>query len=315
MSRFFQSRNNKLAYYLNGHLKRLYPKKLLTLDLEKLQKSIIDFDEEKMYERVNYYNKIDRWFELDQKIERIEEISSGHGTYSLDLMEYTRFFPQNYQLGYLFGDITHVPEMPSVTKSRPVHNNNNSVLMKFDKVRHFYFVDDKIHFRNKKDKLIWRGAAHQQHRKDFLNQYYDRSHLLDVGEFNKNPGDQGAYKAPFVTIQEQLQSKFLLAIEGNDVATNTKWIMSSNSLCLMAKPKYETWFMEGALVPNYHYALVKEDYSNLEEVVNYYLDHPVEAEYIIQNANTYVKQFKNKKAEDWLSLKVLEKYFYFSGQI
>lgn len=315
MTNLFQSRNNKLIYYLTGHIKRVYPKKLLRLDLDRLQCSIKNFDEAKMYDRLNYYNKLETPFELGDDIEQIQDISSRHGTYSLDLMEYTRFFPQAYRLGYLFGDITHVPKIPSVTKSRPVSNNNKSILMKFNKVRHFYFVNDKTSFRDKQNKLIWRGAAHQPHRKAFLNRYYDKSLLLDIGEFNKNPRADSLYKAPFATIREQLQSKFLLAIEGNDVATNTKWIMSSNSLCLMAKPKYETWFMEGALIPNHHYASVKEDYSDLEEVIHYYLEHPDEAERIIQNANAYVAQFKNKKAEDWLNLKVLEKYFRLSMQM
>ena len=41
--------------------------------------------------------------------------------------------------------------------------------------------------------------------------------------------------------------------------------MSSNSLCFMPKPKYETWFMEGKLIPNHHYVLIEDDYSNLLE--------------------------------------------------
>jgi hypothetical protein len=117
-----------------------------------------------------------------------------------------------------------------------------------------------------------------------------------------------------MTIDEQLQYKFILSIEGADVATNTKWIMSSNSLCFMTKPKFETWFMEGELIPNYHYVLIKEDYSDLEEKINYYIDNTSEAESIIHNANRYVDRFRDGKCEDWLHLKILEQYFDFSGQ-
>ena len=90
--------------------------------------------------------------------------------------------------------------------------------------------------------------------------------------------------------------------------------MSSNSLCFMTKPKFETWFMEGKLIPNYHYVLIKNDYSDLEEKINYYITNTEETEYIIKNANHYVAQFKNNKSEDWLQLKILERYFYYSGQ-
>ncbi|GIR91542.1 MAG: hypothetical protein CM15mP92_0060 [Halieaceae bacterium] len=72
------------------------------------------------------------------------------------------------------------------------------------------------------------------------------------------------------SLDTHLKHKFILCIEGNDVASNLKWVMSSNSVAVMPKPKYESWFMEGKLIPNYHYILIKDDYSDLEEKLNYY---------------------------------------------
>ena len=140
MSRIFQNRNNKLAYYLNGHVKRLYPKRWLTLDLQKLQKSIKNFDSLELNKRLDYYYKSPSEFSLESdfasnyqmqywRLSKLKDISHKHGVYSLDLMEYTRFFPQEYKLAYMFGDITKVPLIPSVTKSRPVVDNNNSVFL------------------------------------------------------------------------------------------------------------------------------------------------------------------------------------------
>ena len=83
----------------------------------------------------------------------------------------------------------------------------------------------------------------------------------------------------------------------------------------MTKPKFETWLMEGELIPNHHYVLIKNDYSDLEEKIKYYIENTEEAESIIQNANNYTSQFKDNKSEDWLQLKVLERYFNFSGQL
>lgn len=90
--------------------------------------------------------------------------------------------------------------------------------------------------------------------------------------------------------------------------------MSSNSLAVMPKPTYETWFMEGTLIPNYHYVCIKDDYSDLEERLTYYINHPDEAQAIIDHAHEYVAQFRNKKREDLLSLLVLKKYFERTGQ-
>lgn len=316
MSRIFQNRNNKLGYYLSGHIKRLYPKFFLRLNLEKLQQSIKDFDEQKMHDRLDYCHKVNSSFELDDSAYRIKDISSKHGVYSLDLMEYTRFFPQEYKLSYLFGDITHVPSVPAVTKSRPVVDNDNSILMKFDKVRHFYMVENDIEFQEKKNALIWRGAVCQPHRISFMEDFFNKNDLINVGDFNKGPnGINEEWRVPFTSIRDQLEYKFILSIEGNDVATSTKWIMSSNSLLFMTKPKFETWLMEGRLISNYHYVLVKDDYSNLEEKINYYIENTNEAEEIISNANSYMTQFKNEKSEDWLHLKILERYFKLSGQM
>ena len=46
--------------------------------------------------------------------------------------------------------------------------------------------------------------------------------------------------------------------------------MSSNSLCVMPKPKYETWFMEGKLIKDFHYIEVEDDFSNAEQKINFY---------------------------------------------
>jgi hypothetical protein len=77
----------------------------------------------------------------------------------------------------------------------------------------------------------------------------------------------------------------------------------------MVKPKYETWFMEGDLIPDYHYVLLKEDYSNIQEKMDYYNNNPHDALKIIKNANEYVNQFKDTKRESLISLYVMKKYF------
>ena len=111
-----------------------------------------------------------------------------------------------------------------------------------------------------------------------------------------------------MSIRDQLKFKFILSIEGNDVATNLKWIMSSGSLCFMPKPKFETWYMEGTLEAGKHYVLVADDYSDLEEKVRYYSEHADEARAIVANANAYVTQFLDAEREALIGRKVVEKY-------
>ena len=117
-----------------------------------------------------------------------------------------------------------------------------------------------------------------------------------------------------ISIEDHLKYKFVMCVEGVDVATNLKWVMSSNSIAVMPRPKIESWFMENMLIPEKHYIEIKEDYSDLESKIKYYIKNPEKCKRIIKNANDYVVQFKNKRREDLISLLVLEKYFHFTGQ-
>ena len=181
--------------------------------------------------------------------------------------------------------------------------------MKLDKVRHFIFVNDKKTFESKKNMVIFRGKVKgKTSRKKFMEMYFHHP-MCDLGDVSKNTTDPKEWQTEKKTIQEHLDYKFILALEGNDVASNLKWVMSSNSIAVMPQPTCETWFMEGTLIPNYHYIEIKPDFSDLESRLQYYIEHIDEAQEIIKHANEYVKQFKNRKRENLISLLVLEKYF------
>jgi len=308
-------KNNRPLYYLKAIYRELYPDFFCRLLLKSKLKKQAKFDIEYIKNRVNYYNKLENSRTHLNLLPTLNEfqIPPKIRAYYFDSYEYTRFFSKNLKAAFLPGDITHVPDFPTILKSRPIGNHNsNSVLLNLDKVRHFIFVRDKKPFVGKKDMLVGRGAVTQAHRKRFLEMYFNHP-LCNVGQVNKdNQGDK--YLVKKMTIDEQLDYKFILSLEGNDVATNLKWIMSSNSLAVMPRPKYETWFMEGTLIPNYHFILIKDDYSDLEEQLNYYIEHTDQALEIVRNANEYVNQFRNKEREDVISLLVLDKYFRETGQ-
>jgi len=133
--------------------------------------------------------------------------------------------------------------------------------------------------------------------------------MCDLGECDPACHDYPAWHKPKISFYAQLRYKFILALEGNDVATNLKWIMSSNSIAVMPRPRYETWFMEGRLIPDYHYIAIRDDYSDLEERLQYYIDHPDKAREIVAHANEYIRQFADSRRERLISLLTLDKYF------
>ncbi|BBE17902.1 LpsA protein [Aquipluma nitroreducens] len=308
-------KNNRPVYYVRAILRELLPDFFCRIQLKSKLKKQTDFDIEYIQRRVNYYCKLQNCkppFNFQVQLSEFK-IPARIRAYYFDSYEYTRFFSKNRRATFLPGDITHVPDFPTIVKSRPIGNHNaNSVILNLDKIRHFIFVNDKRSFISKKDLLVGRGAVTQSHRKRFQELYFNHP-LCNIGQVNMdNEGNK--YLVEKMTIDEQLEYKFILSLEGNDVATNLKWIMSSNSLAVMPCPKYETWFMEGTLVANYHYVMIEDDYSDLEERLNYYIGHPEEALEIVRNANEYTNQFRNKNREDVISLLVLDKYFRETGQ-
>lgn len=144
---------------------------------------------------------------------------------------------------------------------------------------------------------------------------YFGSACCDAGISNRHASLPPEWTKPHISMYDHLRYRYILTIEGNDVATNLKWVMSTNSLPVMPRPTYETWFMEGTLVPNYHYVEIRPDYADLEERMHYFSSHPEQAEAMIRHAHDYIRQFRDPHRERLISLLVLHRYFECTGQL
>ena len=308
-------KRSKVGYYAKNLLRQLGPRQLFKNALAKKLSVINKYDSTQIADRVDYYNKLSTAVDPGPNATELKDMPmfKSPKTYNFDTFEYTRYFDKDLKANFLFGDVSHTERVPTIQKSRPVIDNENAVLLKLDKKRHFVFVKDELNFADKKNLLIGRGGVTQPHRIRFMEMYFNHP-LCDLGQVNLIGGRQEWIK-PKLSIYDHLKYKFILSLEGNDVATNLKWIMSSNSIAVMPKPKFETWFMEGRLIADHHYICINNDYTNLHQKLQYYIDNPAAAQEIIYNANAYIKQFLNKKQEDLISLLVLQKYFYYTSQI
>lgn len=310
-------KNPKFVYYSVNMLRMLMPKWYFRMKLRRTL-SVVSQRKDRAYieQRVNYYNKLSHEVQLPASASHLSEHKMGRQkVYFFDTYQYTRWFSDSFQWGFCPGDVTFVPEYPSIVKSRPLTDDNeNSIVMKLDKVRHFIFVNDKKTFAEKKNMAIFRGKVKgKASRKKFMEMYFHHP-MCDLGDVSKNTTDPIEWQTEKKTIGEHLDYKFVMALEGNDVASNLKWVMSSNSVAVMPRPTCETWFMEGTLIPDYHYIEIKADFSDLEEKLNYYIEHIDKAQEIINHAHEYVAQFKNREREHLISLLVLDKYFKMTGQ-
>ena len=303
-------KKNKIIFYIQGFSQGIFPSKNYAVVIDSLYKKLSKEELKKVEERVHYYNKLNNDFDLSNVPTIIKDLSKPKTpkAYYFDTAEFTKHFPQNQKIDFEFGDVNTNLESPKITKSRPIDDDNkNNVILNLDKVRHFISVNDDKKYNEKNDLLIGRSGVFQQHRIDFYQKYFDHP-MCDLGQVNKKGGNTDWIK-PKISIENHLDYKFILSLEGNDVATNLKWIMSSNSIAVSPPLTMETWYMEGKLKPDEHFIEIDEKYDNLGDKLQYYLDHEKEAEAIIQNAKTFRSQFDNKNIEKLISLLILKKYF------
>ncbi len=306
-------RANKLKFYTAALAQHLFiPNGFYRSRLEEKLRGIKLYDADSVHERVNYYSKLRSDFTLSDSAVGLADLPSSNkskSAYYFDYLAVMRYFPASLKADIKFGDVRVLREHPSLVKSRPVgKDNGNNILLKLESVRHFMPIKDDLRFEDKKDLLVWRGAAWQPWRKDFLKDYWNHP-LCDVGQVN--PSSDTAppeWVKAKMSVAEQLQYKFILSIEGNDVATNLKWIAQSNSLCFMTRPKFETWMMEGRLVDGKHYVELRDDYADVQEKIKHYKSNSEEAKQIIRNFKEYYQQFTDPKLEQLLSLMVIKKY-------
>lgn len=305
-------KNSKLMYNLKCLGGYCVPNYFYRANLDYKLSLIENYDETDIIGRLNYYNKLSKPYSCNDRFIKIKDFTLAKKykpySYYFDTYEYAKYFDIENKISFAYGDVTWIPNVPQIVKSRPiVEENENSVLLNLDKLRHFLFIDDNNAFGNKENILIGRGAIYQKHRVEFYEKYFNHPlcNLGHVGNKNVHP----EWNKGMLPIGRHLKYKFILCLEGNDVASNLKWVMSSNSIAVMPKPRYETWFMEGKLKANFHYIEIKDDYSDLEEKLQYYIEHTHEALEIINNAHNYINQFRDKNREDIISLLVLKRYF------
>ena len=310
--------NSKLSYYTRAVLRSCVPAALCRRRLPALLASVdARPDRGEILARADYCCKLRSAPvppELGPEALRIRDfrLPWKRQVYYFDAKEVLRYFNPELRFRFLPGDKTRIPDTPALIKSRPVapdDSNANAVLLKLNKVRHFVFADDPLPFARKSDTLVFRGNVYveQPHRVLFFEKHFGAP-SIDAGDTAKRPY-RAEWAAPRMSLSEQLGHKFVLSLEGNDVASNLKWIFSSNSIAVMPRPRFETWFQEGLLVPGVHYIAIARDYSDLRERLDYYLSRPDLCEQINAAEHAWSDRFRDPRRELLVALKVLERYF------
>ena len=305
--------NFRIKYYLNS----LNKEKIIKV--ENLKKKVTLLDDELLIKK-NVLNDLNHF--CNRYVFANKYLNNYNCDYFKELESYLNYykilFPtKSINFIFWFGDDTNLKDLPCFVKAKNINNKDFSIILNLNKPRHFGMLKNltkwDIPFNEKKNIFLWRGAN-----TGFCN---DREILVNNFNNNKNLDFKFSYlcKKSLVeinplliqqmSIEEMLKNKFLLSIEGNDVATNLKWILLSNSVCLMKKPTKCSWIMEDMLLPFIHYIPLKDDFSDIEEKYNWCLSHLEECELISKNATKYMEDFLDDENEKFITLEVIKTYF------
>ena len=321
------ARRKKIFYYLY-YLPKVFflPSILSRIHLKYIFKND-NYSERYIESRVKYYFKKTSSFKVSSRSKDLSKLlwnqisKNKQNSHFIDLYLLLKFFKQKNKVDFIYSSKEYIdsatakehPPYPTFVKSRPINSNNkNSILLKINQIKLFHFINDPKKFENKKNKAIWRGDIKNNSLREYFVKNFYQSPLLDIGQ--TSPKQNVPWIKSFMSIIDQLDYKFIFCIEGKCISTNLYWAMSSNSVCVMPKPKYESWFMEGKLRDEVHYIQVKDDFSDAEEKIEFYKHKNDKCLEIIENANKFVEQFKDKKRERLIQLLILKQYFELTGQ-
>lgn len=327
LNRLHGGKNIKLPYFIAQLSRYAVPKVLLRSRLEEiLRDGEKRYDMDYVLDRVNYYNRLtgaERLSPTEATPLKEHKFRGRHSAYIFDSYQTTRFstIPCVGRPISATEFSTCFIRRSSRLENRPgggeaaSGKGDNSVLLNLDRCRLDIRLHDKIPFTEKADRVIFRGSVKSsEQRRRFIETFRDNPRI-DTADTRSGHSAQETGTAKQITLYAHLGSKFIMTFEGNDIASNIRWVMSTNSIAVMPRPRNESWFMEGRLRPGYHYIEVRDDYSDLEEKIDYYIAHPEQAQQIIDQANDFARQFYDSRRERFISLLVMKKYFEKTGQL
>lgn len=229
-----------------------------------------------------------------------------HSQYVYDLNPYLRAWPADTPLLFCDNDVTEAIPRPAITKARRLDlpGAENGILFNMDTRLLFHHPYDPIPFEKKIPKLLFRGQCAFKPRRLQLIKMWSDSPFCDIADTSTPEG-----KKKWMPIERQFAYRFILAPEGNDVSSALQWIMASGCVPVMTRPKVENWLMQSRLEPGKHYIEIADDFSDAEEKIQYYIDHPEEAKAIAGESRKWARQFFNEEREDIIKHLILRKYF------
>ena len=227
--------------------------------------------------------------------------------------------------------------------SGPRLTSNAYIIWRLTSKRHFGTLplvpQVDVPWKDKKNVAIFRGALTGKNRDGFLvgtnatdeekclsmhrcklvfkthTSPIVNAHLTPPPPKNILPKKVGKVRlsGPKTNLEDMLKYKAIIMLEGNDVSSGLKWALYSNSVVMtQAPPTKSSWLMEETLEPWKHYIPLNRDLSDVEEKMQWVIDHDKESQAIAKQGSLWMKDLlyhpDSKTDEEVIFEEMLRRY-------
>lgn len=150
--------------------------------------------------------------------------------------------------------------------------------------------ENQIPFHSKKKECIWRGGLSNGSVHNFL---VEKDKIMSPRLYFKKLYEEGRFKyvnfsANQTSISEQITYKYILDIDGwSSTWSAMVWKLYSGSVLLKTKSKWKQWYYDD-LKEWIHYVPVEDDFSDLNDKIEWCIHNDSECEQITENAKQFV---------------------------
>lgn len=129
-----------------------------------------------------------------------------------------------------------------------------------------------------------------------------RPELADVGFTNivqkedalpEELSEIQGYVKKYMSQRKLLRYKYIIVVEGNDLASGLPWNLSSQSVVMTPPFTVESLVVDPSrLLPWVHFVPIRSDFLDLEEKLEWCLSHDDDCKRIVNNANSYMESVR-----------------------
>jgi hypothetical protein len=170
--------------------------------------------------------------------------------------------------------------------------------------------ENYVRWQDKKNECIWRGDPNNSFYINFINpkdNINPRHYLIKLLKNKKIKNFN--YISVFTTISEQIKYKYILDVDGwSNTWDATVWKLYSGSVLLKVKSLWKQWYYD-ELKEWEHYVPINNDFSDLNEKIEWCINNDDKCKKIIINASNFVTDKLNNAYVVKKTIQSVKKYF------